>query len=230
MSVPLSVQTPPVSPSQPDRQIYPSSDTTSTIERTSSVIARLSQLAPDRAISDQGVALEEVVDALKDRSFGAMLILFAMPNAVVPGVMFIVGGPIMLIGVQLALGYRKPWLPPFMLKRRFRRATFKTVTVHVGRFLAWLERWLRPRASWLISRPVERFLGLYIAGLAVLLLTPLPLGSTLPALGISLIAAGLAERDGVAVALGLGVGFAGALYAGAFISGVALTAMSLAAR
>lgn len=223
MTAILSVHTPSTSSGQSDWETPPSSDASETGERTSSVIARLS-----RDTQGEDIALAEIVDALKDRSFGAMLILFAMPNTVIPGVMFIVGGPIILIGFQLALGYRRPWLPDFMLKRRFRRTTFKAITAHVGRFLVWLERWLRPRAVWLTSRPVERFLGLYIAGLALLLITPLPLGATLPAVGISLIAAGLSEKDGVAVAFGLGVGFAGVLYAAAFASSVAIAAMSLA--
>jgi hypothetical protein len=222
MAAIASVHTPQTPSGQSDWKIHPPSDTPNVNERTSSVIARLA-----RETEGEDIALADIVDALRDRSFGAMLILFAMPNTVIPGVIFIVGGPIILIAFQLALGYRKPWLPDFMLKRRFRRSTFKAITAHVERFLVWLERWLRPRAVWLTSRPVERLLGLYIVGLALLLVTPLPLGATLPALGISLIAAGLTEKDGAAVALGLVVGFAGMLYAAAFAGGVAIAAMSL---
>lgn len=222
MTIPVSVHTCAVPPARPDRETLPPTDISENTERTSSAIARLGQ-----ETSGGDIALADVVEALKDRSFGAMLILFAMPNAVVPGVMFIVGGPIILIGFQLALGRKKPWLPDFMLKRRFRRATFKAITWHVGRFLAWIEQWLRPRASWLTSRPVERLLGVCIAGLAVLLLTPLPLGGTLPAIAISLIAAGLAEKDGAAVALGLAVGAVSVAYASAFAGGVASAAIAL---
>jgi hypothetical protein len=222
MTAIVSVHTTQTPSAQSGWTLHPLPDASNTGERTSSVIARLA-----RETQGDDIALADIVDALKDRSFGAMLILFAMPNTVIPGVIFIVGGPIILIAFQLALGYRKPWLPDFMLKRRFRRSTFKAITAHVGRFLVWLERWLRPRAAWLTSRPVERLLGLYIVGLAVLLATPLPLGATLPALGISLIAAGLIEKDGAAVALGLVVGFAGTLYAAAFASGVAFAALSL---
>jgi hypothetical protein len=194
-------------------------------ERTSSVITRLG-----REASGDDITIAEVMDALKDRSFGAMLILLAMPNAVAPGVVFVVGGPILLMGLQLALGYRRPWLPDFMLKRRLRGTTFKTLAFHAGRSLAWVEQWLRPRAAWLASRSAEKFLGVYIAGLAALLFTPLPLGSTPPAIAISLIAVGLAEKDGAAVALGLGVGLAGLLYAGAFVGGLAAAAISLMAN
>lgn len=233
MSVPPSVHTLPPSPGQSNGTGTPSSDALEITrslaipQRTSSLIASLSLEAAGRdvAISDD-IALADIVDALKDRSFGAMLILFALPNTVVPGVIFIVGGPIILIGFQLALGYRQPWLPQFMLRRRLRRSTVRAITLHAGRFLAWLEQWLRPRAFWLTSRAAERVLGLYIAGLAVLLITPLPLGATLPAIGISLIAAGLAEKDGAAVALGFAVGLAGAVYAAAFTGGMAMAAVT----
>lgn len=63
---------------------------------------------------------------------------------------------------------------------------------------------------------MEHFVGLVCLVLAAILMLPIPLGNTLPALAISLLALGVLERDGVWIAVGL----LASVVAGAVVSGV----------
>lgn len=66
-----------------------------------------------------------------------------------------------------------------------------------------LERLTRPRLGALIRPSVVRLLGLVVLLNAVLIILPIPLGNTLPAVAVMTMALGLIARDGVAVAAGL---------------------------
>jgi hypothetical protein len=181
--------------------------------------------------SGRDVTLAEIVAALKDRGFGILAILFALPNAVIPGLSFILGAPVLLLALQLAAGRSEVWLPSFLARRTIPAAMFQKMAARSVSFLIWLERCLRPRWMWLVSRSSERLLGLYIAIVAAFLMTPVPFGNALPALGISLIWAGLIEKDGKAAAIGIFLAFLGTLYIGAaFVLGFAAVKALFAAR
>jgi hypothetical protein len=69
--------------------------------------------------------------------------------------------------------------------------------------MARLERVLKPRIGFLVSSDAsERVIGLVTFPLAVALFLPIPFGNILPAAAIACVALGLAERDGLAVAVG----------------------------
>jgi hypothetical protein len=164
------------------------------------------------------VTVGEILSALKDRGFGVFMILFALPNAIIPGLSFILGAPVVLFALQLASGRGEVWLPGFMRRRTLTAALFAKMATRVERFLVWIEIRSRPRWSKVVSGPAERFLGLYIAAVAGFLMMPVPFGNALPALGISLMSAGLIEKDGKAAAIGALLGFLGALYIGAALA------------
>jgi hypothetical protein len=67
--------------------------------------------------------------------------------------------------------------------------------------LQWAERRSHPRWSWIASR--ERLVGLVCLLLSVLLLLPLPLFNTPPAVCVVLLAWGMIQRDGAFVLVGL---------------------------
>jgi hypothetical protein len=182
--------------------------------------AALAGLASNTSSKD--VSLGEIVAALKDRGFGILAILFALPNAVIPGLSFILGAPVLLFALQLAAGRGEVWLPAFLARRTVPAPMFQKIAARSVRFLIWIERRLRPRWMWLVSGTCERLLGLYIAAVAVFLMTPVPFGNAMPALGISVMSAGLIAKDGKAAAIGIVLGFLGTLYIGvAFVVGFA---------
>jgi hypothetical protein len=56
--------------------------------------------------------------------------------------------------------------------------------------------------------------------LTLVLLVPVPFGNALPSFGIAIIAAGLLEKDGLAIVIGSLIGLSGAVYVVAVIGGV----------
>jgi len=183
-------------------------------ERTSVILARL-MAANDKDRIDIGT----IVDALYDRSFGVVIILFALPNIIFP-VAWVLGTPILLFTVQMAIGRQEPWLPDFMRRQSFDRDTFTKIVSYAVRYLSKIETWLKPRWNFLTTDRAERVIGLYMTLLTIVLLVPVPFGNALPSLGLAIIAAGLLEKDGIAILVGSIVGLLGAGYVLAVIGGI----------
>jgi hypothetical protein len=183
-------------------------------ERTSDIVARVA-----RENQANNVTVGELLEALKDRSFGVIIILFALPNAIVP-ISWVLGTPILFFAVQMVLGWQKPWLPAFMRRQQISGETFAKIANYVVRYLSTLEKWLKPRLGWLTTDIAERFIGLYMVFLTIILLVPIPFGNALPAFGISIIAAGLIEKDGAAIIVGSLIGLAGTLYIVLLLGGI----------
>jgi hypothetical protein len=76
----------------------------------------------------------------------------------------------------------------------------------IAPWLARLERALRPRGPELLGPMAERLAGLLAILLGLLLSLPIPLTNIPLAVPLVLIGLGLAERDGLMLAIGLAVG------------------------
>jgi hypothetical protein len=163
------------------------------------------------------IAVGDLLAALGDRAIGALMFIFAVPNVlpVPPGVSAVLGTPLIFLSAQLMLGM-KPWLPSVVRRRSFSRPDFATLVRRVVPWLTKAEKLLRPRAPALSRAPAENLVGLVCLLLALVLVLPIPLGNTLPALSISLLALGMLERDGLWIAGGL----LAAVVTGAVVSGV----------
>jgi hypothetical protein len=180
----------------------------------------LQQLADDAG--RERISVGDLLAALSDRALGALLFVFACPNALpaLPGTSVILGAPLVLLAAQLAFK-RRPWLPGFIAKRSMSRTDFQTL---VGRICPWLQRaekMLRPRASAWALPPMEYLVGAVCLLLAIVVLLPIPLGNMLPALAISMLALGILERDGYWIVGGLTMAAAAAvLVSGVVFAGV----------
>ncbi|NVP54539.1 exopolysaccharide biosynthesis protein [Rhizobium sp. DBTS2] len=162
----------------------------------------LSELADDTA--RERISVGDILAAMGDRAFGALMLIFALPNILPtpPGTSAILGAPLVVLTAQMTVGL-KPWLPQVISNRSMLTKDFAAI---VGRLQPWLqraERLLRPRMSYLTTPPAEYFVGAVCLVLAVILFLPMPLGNILPALAISLAAFGILERDGAWVIAGL---------------------------
>jgi hypothetical protein len=183
-------------------------------ESASEILARLG-----RETEAESVDVGMLLDALKDRSFGIILILFALPNVILP-VAWVLGTPILLFSIQMMLGWQKPWLPAILRRPQLGRETFVKLMDYVSRYLSIIESWLKPRWTWLTTDRMERVIGAYLTFLTIVLLVPVPFGNALPSFGIAIIAAGLLEKDGVAIVVGSIIGLIGTGYIAALIGGV----------
>lgn len=172
--------------------------------RTSSLIAAMA------AGQGGSISLAELYSGLSDRGLGILLLLFAAPNALpvaIPGVSAILALPLLVIAAHLVLGWKSPVLPRFVGRRSISRDRFAAIAERIGPALDRVERELRPRWGWLTHRQAQRLVGLLVVVLALAIAVPFPLSNSLPGLGICVIALGLIERDGLAVAAGCGIGF-----------------------
>jgi hypothetical protein len=150
------------------------------------------------------VAIGDLLLALGERAFGALLFLFAVPNVLPapPGTSAVLGAPLVFLATQLCLG-RQAWLPEVVAQRSMTRADFARLVGRIGPWLARAERLLRPRWGALTRPPAERAIGFVCLLLALVLVLPIPLGNVLPALAISVLALGLLARDGLWVLIGV---------------------------
>lgn len=153
--------------------------------------------------------LSALLVALGERSFGLVLFLLALPNAIglatIPGLSTVVAVPMAVLALQVMAGAQRPWLPRWLAERRLRRTD---VALMLDKALPWLERIeriVRPRLPFLTGVTAERLLGLVIFLFAVVLALPIPGGNLLPGVAVALLALGLIEQDGLCVLAGLGV-------------------------
>jgi hypothetical protein len=169
---------------------------------------RLSDLLMRQAatVTSERVTLEDMAAFLGDRSIGGLLLVLALPMALpvpAPGISVIFGVPLIVISAQLALGYRRAWLPALLAQRSISRTAFSAIIDRMLPTLRRLERIVRPRAGWLAGTWTKVPVGIICLVLAIIITLPVPLGHVVPGTAISVLALGLIERDGVAIALGI---------------------------
>jgi len=176
---------------------------------------------------DEPLRLGDLLAGLGKRVFGMLLFIAAIPAFIpVPGLAGAVSGPLtVIVGAQLLLGMRRPWLPHFMASRGPQRHTLVGFERRISPLLARIERRIRPRLSAVLDhRAASMFSGLLVVLLGILLALPIPFTNYLFGAMMLAFALALLERDG---ALMLLCWAAGILAIGVF--GVASGALAAAA-
>ena len=168
--------------------------------------------------SDDVVTLRSVVDGLGGSVYGMLLLIATLPAFLpLPGVAGALSGPaVSLIGLQLLVCLRRPWLPRAVAARGPRRGTLARLAKRLSPWLSRLERVVRPRLGGLIDHPAATmFTGLLLVLLGVLLALPIPFTNYL--FGVLLLAYALAllERDGALMLVAWGAGIAAVIAFGA---------------
>ncbi|MBY6263508.1 exopolysaccharide biosynthesis protein [Azospirillum sp. 412522] len=175
------------------------------------------------------ISLGEIMDALGDRAFGALLLILSIPNVLpVPGLSTATGVPMILLGAQMAAGRHGPWLPRRMLAAGFDRKAFLGVIRRAKPWAERVERHLRPRLPAMAGPAAERLLGLAVVVLAGILSLPIVFGNQPPAFAIALIALGLMESDGAFVSAGLVAGLLAIAIVAAVLLGLGQAAVAVA--
>lgn len=175
--------------------------------RTSDILLGLALTFPR-----ERVMLRDIGQLLGNRSFGFLLLVFALPNTLplgIPGLSTLTGIPLALVALQMTFGMPRPYLPKWLAERSLRREDFRRLIERTAPWLRRLERIMRPRWLMLTGTPGERALGTFCLILAVVLALPIPFGNVLPAIGIALMALGLIEKDGALIVAGAVVGAIG---------------------
>lgn len=172
-------------------------------EKLSDLLERLAREAQER------ISMREIATALDDRSFGAFLLVFALPNLIPlpPGATMVLGLPMIFVAWQVVIGYPKVWLPRAIADYAIDRATFQRMVAKVSPWLRNAENWVRPR-NWPLDGTVrERLFGVFALVLSIICVLPIPFGNWLPALAVAVLGVAHTERDGNCLAVGVLIGF-----------------------
>ncbi|MCE5231724.1 MAG: exopolysaccharide biosynthesis protein [Mizugakiibacter sp.] len=166
------------------------------------------------------IGFDALLEPLRARAFGFLLLLLAIPNFIpVPiGIGGVMGALVAFAGVQMLVGLERPWLPAWLLRKRFARTSVLRFLERIAPVMRRIERICQPRLEALTQRPATLFSGLLLVLLGMLLALPIPFtnylfGSLLLAFGIV-----LTERDG-ALLLGIWAASIALIVSAALLSG-----------
>jgi hypothetical protein len=172
---------------------------------------RLSEVFLVLAAEARGpVSVAAIRDALGDRSFAALLVIFSALNLLPlpPGTSVVLGIPIVIVAAQMVLGRRTAWLPARLLAKSIPLDRFRAGSDRIVPLLQRLERLVRPRYWPFWRHQGDRVIGVIALVLGIAVVLPVPLGNWLPAFASTLVGLALSERDGILFAIATAVGIA----------------------
>ena len=148
---------------------------------------------------DETITLNDLLAGLGRRAFGMLLFVASLPAFIPIPIGGVIAGPlVVLIGIQLLVGQRRPWLPGFIARRGPRREAMARFDRRISPWLGRLEHLIRPRLTGMLDlRAASMFTGLLLVLLGVLTSLPIPLTNMLFGALLLAFALALLERDGV---------------------------------
>lgn len=179
----------------------------------------LSALAQDSA---GPVSVAAIRDALGDRSFAALLVVFSAINLLPlpPGTTLILGLPLILVSAQMVVGKEAAWLPRFLLEKSLSQEQFRRLSATLLPRLTRVERLIRPRYWPFYPNHADRIIGCMALVMGVVVTLPIPFGNWFPAFSTMLLGLALSERDGVILGVAAVIGVF-AIAVAAFVVGSA---------
>ena len=157
------------------------------------------------AVGDQDdlLKLREILSGLGRRAFGMLLFICTLPAFIPIPIGGAVSGPlVVLIGAQLLIGLRKPWLPKFLAERGPHRHAIARFDKRISPWLGKLEHLIKPRMTTLLDhRAATMLTGLLLVLLGLLLSLPIPFTNFVFGGLLLMFALALLERDGALMAV-----------------------------
>lgn len=138
------------------------------------------------------LSLEHLFEESGEQTYGLLILLLALASFI-PGISIAGGAAIVAVGLQMAAGVPRPWLP----------ARVRALKLHQGRVkeaLARFEGWLAKLGGGpAVRRPLNRrAVGMVVAWSGFILALPVPVvilgGNALPAAALCLLGAALLEE------------------------------------
>lgn len=169
--------------------------------KISSIFYRLGRKEP------QGITkISELIADFHENGLLLTMLFFALPVAVPlpypPGFTTIMGVPLIILAIQMLLGYRQIFLPTKISNYQIRNATLITISKKIVPIIARIEKYIKPRCEFANSVYCEQFVGLISLLCSIAVAVPLPLTNAIPACGIAIMMLGLLNRDGITIILG----------------------------
>lgn len=166
---------------------------------------------------ERGPSIGELSAAVGDKGFGLLLMILSLPSALpvpAPGYSTPFGIAIAIIAIQMLVGRHSVWLPEKIKHLRINPGLAEKMIGAASKFLRMVEHLIKPRQRWIRSKGGHAALAIVIIVMACLMMLPIPLTNTFPAMVIFMIGIGLSEEDGLLAIAAFAVGLAAvALYA-----------------
>lgn len=175
----------------------------------------LKEVADTNNANSDKVTLFDIKTALHERGFGILIIIFSLPLSVPipvpPGYTTILSIPLILFSLQLLFGFDSPWMPHWLERKSFQRSTLALVVEKTFPALRKIEKFMKPRMSFIFCGPGEKILAFVMLLCALSIAIPLPLTNFIPAIGTTLISLGIMSKDGLLSILGVLLSLCGLL-------------------
>lgn len=163
------------------------------------------------------VTVGDLLNAVGRRSYGPVLLLLGFiaisPLTIIPGANFLVAFVTLIFTIQMVFGRKYPWIPKKALEFSFQRKHMIMGVAAADKYVAQVDRFLKPRLTFLTQAPFAQLVALACAG-AALITFPLgfvPFGPFVPSLAILLFGLAITARDGFVIVLA-GASLVGACY------------------
>lgn len=181
-----------------------------------SISAELRELAELKSENGK-VHISDILNRLKDFSFGILMIVFSIPVCapvpLPPGVSTLFSIPLIFFSLQVIFGRHTPWFPKFILRSKIKMKYLKLLIELANPIFKFLEKQLGRKSRIYFSEPMQFLLGVFWLVFSLVIAVPIPMIGFLPSLGIILSAFGLLNKDGVMVFSGFMMGMIGAFVA-----------------
>ena len=166
---------------------------------------------------EREITVGDVLSAAGRRTFGPVLLLIGLfsisPATIVPGMTWFAAGLTLLLSLQLAIGAKRPWLPPGLLRLPVARDAIRAGAESMRQWARRIDSVFQPRLVFLSESPFANLAGVAcaLAAVATFPLGLIPIAPLAPGMAITLIGLGLFARDGLLLLTG-GVVMGGALW------------------
>jgi hypothetical protein len=148
------------------------------------------------------ITLGEMAEAFGDRAFGLLILLLCLPG-LLPGMASIFGTPMLILGVQMGLGFRQPKLPGIIARQSLKRSDVMRLSAGSSKWLGRVERYVRPRPGPFTNNTADKVVGWLTAYAALMLILPGPGTNGPPAFGTIVMSLGVVENDSKVVGVGI---------------------------
>ena len=170
------------------------------------------------AEGEDRVSVRDVVDAIGGRGFGPIIFVIALlgasPLGGIPGVPTLFAVLVILIAVQILLGWQSFWIPDRIGDRAVEQEKV-TRSVRKARPVAqWMDRHFGHRLEALTGQPAQIAAACVVVGLCLMIppLEVVPFAALIPFAAIALLGLAITVRDGMLMVVAFAAS-AGALFA-----------------
>ncbi|WP_243373791.1 exopolysaccharide biosynthesis protein [Microvirga solisilvae] len=185
--------------------------------RTSQILLALASQPGER------LTVRDIMAVLQDRAFALLIVLLGLPNCLPmpPPIPLVCGLLLALVAIQIIFGREAPWLPRQLLNRSLAHTDVERAVARAMPTFRKLERFSRPRMTFLDTPFAMRIMGAIVLVMALGLLFAPPFVGQIPmGLAVCLVGLGLVERDGLVIVGGLIIGSIGMTLSLGFIYAV----------